>query len=219
VHPGDAAWVAVAADVPEVEHVGGGDILELSRGSVGDDAVANGGSEIIEEDSVEGALGGVGGAADGLAAEEADAGGSGGGGEELGEEIAIDGDLTKDEALGSVEVDLGGGIEGPGFGTGTILEGALGEAIPGGVGGLGLGDDAGADGALGQMLDEVGGDAEIIVKPAGFLEEGEAGLGWGFAPGLKGVEDDETALAGELCGFESGGFRWAACAWAGSAAI
>jgi hypothetical protein len=70
------------------------------------------------------------------------------------------------------------------------------------------------------MLDEVGGDAEIIVKPAGFLEEGEAGLGWGFALGLKGVEDDEAALAGELCGFEGGGFgvvlAGAACSGAGS---
>ena len=37
------------------------------------------------------------------------------------------------------------------------------------------------------MLDEVAGDAYVIVKPAGFFEELEAGGGRGFALGLEGV--------------------------------
>jgi hypothetical protein len=69
------------------------------------------------------------------------------------------------------------------------------------------------------MLDEVGGDAEVIVKPAGFFEELEAGVGRGLALGLDGIQDDEASVRGPLGGFEGGGFRRTACAGAGSAAI
>ena len=149
VEPRDATGLTGAADVPEVEHVGGGDILVFPGGAVGDDAVGAGRAEGIEQDAVESVLAGVGGGADGLSADEADAGGSGFCGEELGEEVAIDGDLAEDEGLRAVEVYLGGGIKGPGFGAGAVLKGLLGEAVPLGVAGGWLGLDAGANGALG----------------------------------------------------------------------
>ena len=223
VEPGDAAWVAVAADMAEVEDVGGGDILVLAGGAVGDDAVGEGRAEFIEEDAVEGAVAAVGGGPDGLASYEADAGGPGGGGEELGEEVAIDGDLAEDEGLRAVEVDLRGGVEGPGVAAHAVFEEAFGAAVPLGIGGAGLGDDAGADGALGEVLDEVAGDADIVVEPAGFFEELGAGVGGGFALGVGGIQDDEAALAGELGGFEGGGvgggFGGAACSGAEAASV
>ena len=187
MQPGDAAWVAGAADVAEVQHVGGGHVLVFPIRPVGDDAVAGGRAELIKQDAVVGAVGGVGGAADGLAADEADAGAACFGADELGEEVAVNGNLAEDEGLRAVEIHLGAGVEGPRLGAGAILEESLGAAVPLGVGGAGLRDDAGADGALGEMLDEVGGDADVVVKPAGFLKKLEAGGGRGFALGLEGV--------------------------------
>ena len=113
VQPGDAAWVARAADVAEVQHVGGGHVLVFPIRPVGDDAVAGGRAELIKEHAVVGAVGGVGGAADGLAADESDAGAACFGADELGEEVAVDGDLAEDEGLRAVEIHLGAGVERP----------------------------------------------------------------------------------------------------------
>jgi hypothetical protein len=94
----------------------------------------------------------------------------------------------------------------------------LGTAVPRGVRSAGLWDDAGADGALGEVLDDVGGDADIIVKPAGFFEEVDAGLRWSFALRVYCVEKYEAAIAGELSGFVSCGLG-PTCTRAGSASV
>ena len=223
VQPGDPAWVAVAADVTEVEHVTSGHISVFSGRAVGDDAVGTGRSEGIEEHAIESVLAGVGGAANGFAADKANAGCAGFGGEELGEEIAIDCDLADDKGLRAVEIYLGGGVEGPRFGAGAVLKGLLGKSVPFGICCDWLGLDAGADGALREVLNKVGGDAEVVVKPPRFFEQGGAGVGRGLAFGLDGIEDDQTSIFGVLGGFECGGsgreLGGAACTGAGSASV
>ena len=94
----------------------------------------------------------------------------------------------------------------------------LGTAVPRGVGSARLRDDAGADRALGEVLDDVGGDADIVVKPAGFFEQVDAGLRRGLALRIHGVQKDEAAISGKLGGFVSGGL-WPTCTRAGSASV
>ena len=103
---------------------------------------------------------------------------------ELAEEIAIHRNLAKDEGLRTVEIDLSGGIECPRLGTSAVFKMPLCSAVPCRIGGAGLRDDAGADGALGEMLDDVSGDADIVIEPAGFFEELDAGLSRGLSLGV-----------------------------------
>ena len=203
VEPGDAAGLGMAADVAEVQDLVCRDFLRLVFWEV--ERVGGGGAEAVELHAVVGILVPCADAADGFAADEADAGGAFFGLQELREEVAVDGDLAEDEALGGVEVDLRAGIECPGFGAVAVFKILVDFFVPSEVRGFRLDDDAGADGALRQMFDDVGGLGGVVVEPAGEAEDFEAGVGGEFALGVGGGNPDEPAVQRGLGGFEGGG--------------
>ena len=202
MQPRDAARLAVPADVAHVEDLVGGDFFPC-------DGVACGRSELVEAHAVVCQVVRVakaGRAADGFAADEADARGIFFCLEKLREEVAVDGDLAEDERLRGVEVDLCAGIECPCFRAVSVLKILVDIFVPGGVRSLRLHDNSGADGSLCQMLDDIRCLRCVVVEPAGEAQNFKSRMCCEFALGICRGEPDEAAIERRLSGFKGGGF-------------
>ena len=178
------------ADVPHVEDLIGSDFFP-------GDGVACGRAELVEAHAVMRVVVRVaeaGGSADGFAADEADAGGTFSGLDELGEEVAVDGDLAQDERLRGVKINLGAGVECPCLGADAIFEILIDFFVPSGVRCFRLNHDACPDGALCQMLDEVGRLRCVVVEPAREAQDFHARVGREFALGVGGRHPYEAAI-------------------------
>ena len=190
MQPRNTARLAVAADVPHMENLVGGDFLAGNR-------VGCGRSEWVEAHAVMGQVVGIAEArcaADGFAADEADPRGVLFCLEKLREEVAIDCDLPKDEALRGVEIDLCRCVECPCLCAVPVLKILIDFLIPRGVRCLRLHDNAGADGSLCQMLNDVCRLWCVVVEPAGEAEDFKSRMCGQFPLRVGRWEPDEAAI-------------------------
>ena len=190
----------------KVKHVFGGDAGVALGGLVGDDAVVNGGAEIVELDAVEVARVGRFGleVGDLVGGDEVEAGAGVilVGAEELGEEFSMESDVAADQQLGGVDVFNFATVEKAGvFPCLVVAIGGCPVEVAGAGGGFR--PDAGADFVEAESVDDGADEADVVVEPVDFLADGLARVLGELELGVEGREIEIASEAVALGGLPS----------------